>query len=46
MLNRDLVANLKQQGVDFIKSEKWRSKNEIDKFYLDKGYRSQWWILR
>ena len=45
MLNRDLVANLRQQGLEFVKNAKWRSKSDIDHFYLDKGYRTQWWTL-
>ena len=45
MLNKELVANLQQQGLEFVKNAKWRSKSDIDQFYLDKGYRTQWWPL-
>ena len=45
-LNRELAITLRKMGEDFIKSEKWRSKEDIDQFYNDQHYKSQWSVLQ
>ena len=45
-LDRELAKTLREMGEEFIKSANWRSKEEIDKFYEEQHYKSQWLVLQ
>lgn len=44
--NEESATTLLDMGIDFIKSAKWKSKEEIDAFYTEKHYNSQWFVLQ
>ena len=44
--NKESSQTLIDMGLNFIKEEKWRTKEQIDKFYKEKSFNSQWLLLK